>query len=357
MKILVLAGGRGTRLWPLSRKYKPKQFQRLINDKTMLQETVERLIPLFSFKDIFISTNKEYVKEVKAELPKLPLKNIIAEPANRERVASIALFLTGLKKDDFSEVILVLPSDHLIENKEEFNKAILLGESFIKKNPHYILTLGAKPTFPDTGMGYIKQGRALSRINGAKIYKIEFFKEKPNLKRAKSYLKTKQYFWNTAIYLFTPAFLEKAIKDFIPDTYQRYQAIRKARMGRNFKTILEKEYSEMDSVSLEYSVVENSQKLAFLPVDIGWSDVGSWAILKDFLSFKDKKFVQGNYVDVNSQDVSVFGNSKQLVAGVGVKDLIVVITDDIILICNKHRTQKVKEIIKKLEQQKKFDYL
>ncbi len=358
MKVLILAGGQGTRLWPLSRKIKPKQFQKLFGDKTLLQQSVERLLPAFPLKDIFISSNEEYVKEIKSEIPNLPPKNIIAEPERRERVAAISLFLTKIKEKEFAEPILVLPSDHLLKKKEEFQKAILVGEEFIKENPQYILTFGAKPTFPDTGLGYIKRGGTLKEAGGNKIYKVAFFKEKPNLKRAQIYLKNKNYLWNMGIFIFTPALMEKAIKDFVPDTYKRYKIIREAIFSPRLKEILKKEYGEMDSVSFDYSIIENYSKIAVLPLDVRWSDVGSWTVLKNCLSSPNKNFIKGNYLGIDSKNVLVYGSTnKQLVAALGVKDLIVAVTDDIILVCHKDESQKVKKIVEKLKKDKKFNYL
>ena len=358
MQILILAGGQGTRLWPLSRKQKPKQFQKLVGNKTMLQETVERLLPKFSLKDIFISTNKEYINEVKLELPQIPEKNIIAEPVSRERVAALSLFLTRIKKEEFEQPILVLPSDHLIKQKNKFQKAIEVAEKFTRENPKFITILGAKPTFPDTGLGYIKKGEFLTKINDLKIYKVAFFKEKPNLQRTRKYLKTKNYFWNTAIYFFTPALMEKAIKEFIPDSYKRYEKIRRAVGKPGYNKMLQKEYSEMDNVGLEYSIIENYPNVAVIPIEIDWSDVGSWAVLKNALSNQNENYIKGNYIGLDSKNVMIYGSSnKQLVAALGIKDLVVVVTDDIILICNKDDSQKVKQLIEKLEREKKFYYI
>lgn len=357
MKILILAGGQGTRLWPLSRKQKPKQFQKLISKRTMLQETVDRLSTKISLKDIFISTNEQYFEEVKAELPKLSKKNIITEPVPRERVAAISLLLTRINKKDYKEPVLVLPSDHLIKQKIKFQEAILAGEKFIKENPEYIVTLGAKPNFPDTGLGYIKAGKILKQANNIKIRKIDFFKEKPNLQRTRTYIKSKDFFWNTGIYLFTPDFIEKQIKQFIPDNYKRYQKIKKAVDTSNFEKVLNQEYPEMDKVSLEYAILENCKTVAIIPVDMGWSDVGSWAVLKNCLSSPDKNYIKGNYIGINSNNIMVYGSSDKLVASVGVKDLVIVSTNDIILICHKDESQNVKKIIEKLEKEKKFNYI
>lgn len=357
MKALILAGGRGSRLWPLSREYKPKQFQKLISQKTMFQETFERILPLFSINDIYVSTNKHYLKEIKLEIPKLLSRNIISEPASRERVAAFLLFFAHLKQKDFSEPVVILPSDHLIKDEKKFQEALLVGESFIKENPDYILLLGEKPNFPDTGLGYIKQGKLLTKYNKFKIYKVPFFKEKPNLKRARSFLKTEKYLWNAGIFIFTPALIENLIKKFVPDNYQRYEKIKKAIRKSGFKKVLEKEYLAMDNVSFDYSIVENYKENAVLPISMGWSDIGSWSVLKDCLSLPNKNFVKGNYIGVGSENIMVYGRSDKLVTTVGVKDLIIAVTDDIILVCSKKDSQKVKELVKKLKKNKKFNYL
>jgi len=355
MQFLILAGGQGTRLWPLSRKHKPKQFQKLLGRKTMLQLTFERLNKEFSLKNIFICTNKEYAKEISKEISKLPKKNIILEPASRERVSAIVLFMTRLK--NFDEPIIILPSDHLIKKNSEFIKAIIAGEKFIRKNPDYILAFGARPTFPDTGLGYIEKSKLLKKIDGFEINKIAFFKEKPNLKRAKNYLKTKKYFWNMGIYIFLPKLIEKLIKDFVPDSYERYKKLKAAFGKPNWQEVLKTEFPKMDNISFDYSITENWRNVAFIPTDIGWSDVGSWSVLKDCLSADGKNFIHGNCIDIGSKNIMVYGTNDRLVATVGVKNLVIAHTDDIILICQKEKSQDVKKIIKKLEKDKKFDYI
>jgi mannose-1-phosphate guanylyltransferase len=299
----------------------------------MLQLTFERLNKKFPLKNIFVCANKEYAQEILSEIPKLPKKNLILEPASRERVSAIALFMARLK--NFSEPIIILPSDHLIKKNSEFLKAIIAGEKFIKKNPDYILAFGAKPIFP----------------------KVAFFKEKPNLKRAKKYLETKKYFWNMGIYIFFPALMEKLIKDFVPDNYKRYKKLKTAFGKPQWKKVLETEFPKMDNVSFDYSITENWKNVAFIPTDIGWSDIGSWSVLKDCLSDDGKNFIKGNYTGINSKNIMVYGTNNRLVATVGVENLVIAHTDDIILICQKEKSQDVKKIIKKLEKDKKFDYI
>ena len=344
-------------MWPLSREHKPKQFQKIFGRKTMLQETVSRVLPVFSLPDIFVSTNQQYVKEVQKELPKLPKKNIISEPAYRERVAAFLLFFAFLKEKELKEPVIILPSDHLIKEKEKFLKAILAGAEFVKKAPQHLLLLGEKPVFPDTGLGYIKKGKLIKKQNGLGIFEVSHFKEKPNLKRAKEFLGSKKYLWNAGIFIFAPELIIKLAKEFVPDNHRRYLKIKKALGRKNFKKVLEKEYLEMDKTSFDYSIVENYRKNVLLPVSLGWSDVGSWTVLKDCLSSPNKSYIKGNYIGIGSKNIMVYGTTDKLIASAGVRDLIIAVTDDIIFVCHKDGSQKVKNLIEKLEKQKKFYYL
>ena len=364
MKILILAGGRGMRLWPLSRQQKPKQFQKLIGDKTMLQETVSRFLPAFKPSDIYISTNKEYKAEVAKELPKIPKKNIICEPANRERAAAFALAIAyfnnnkSTKVKNGNETMVVMPSDHFIKKSKRLLNAIISADKFLEKHPDYLVALGIKPTDPETGYGYIKSGgKIIKKINFHKFLTVQKFVEKPNLRTAKQYVKSKNYFWNSGIYVWKTNTIVERIREFIPDIYGRYLKINKAFGTRSFDKVLAKEYPLMDKVSPEYAILENYQKIAVIPLDLGWSDVGSWSVLKDVLvKSKNKHYVRGEHLDIDSKNLLVYG-SKKLVITVGLKNLVIVNTDDVILVCDKSETQKVKKAVEMLEKNNKAGLL
>jgi len=357
LKVLILAGGKGTRLWPLSRAEKPKQFQKLTSTKTMLQETVWRLSPDIAWGNIFISTNTLYEKEIKDELPKLPKDNIIIEPLDKERVGALLLFLAHLPKELYQEPLLVLPSDYSIPDADLFKKIILKGESFIKKYPDHIFIIGSKPDFPDTGLGYIKKG-SLKEDEDFSIFNVDSFIEKPSLEIAASFVEQGSYLLNIPIYVFLPQLVLDLIKQYLPSSFKRFQEIKKAIGQKDFDKFLEREYKEMEETSLESGIFNHYNKVAVLEVKDGWNDLGSWASLKDFLAGKNENFATGNHIDLDSKNILVFNQkNEQLVATIGVSDLIVAVTKDIILVCNKNDSQKVKQLAEILKKENKSKYL
>lgn len=347
-----MAGGKGTRLWPVSRADNPKQFQKLVSERTMLQETADRLLPKFSIKDIFVATNKIYAEEVKKELPDLPKENIIAEPSFRERASAIALSCSLLENGE-DETVVILPSDHLIKDKEAFWNALGEAEGFISKNTDALVTIGIKPTSPQTGYGYLRHNEEKLAEGRFGLYKVDGFFEKPGSGAVQKYLDG-GFLWNSGIYVCRISSIMNRFERFIPDTYERIKKIRLAIGTSRLADVIEREYPLMDMISFEYGILENDDDVFVIAADFGWSDVGSWSVLKDSLmGGEGRNLVKGEHLDIGSENIMVYG-SKKLIATVGLKDLIIVDTDDAILVCNKNDTQLVKDLVRKMEEEGKI---
>src|SRR4030042_69695 len=351
MKLIIMAGGRGTRLWPMSRKSLPKQFQKLVSEKTMLQDTFWRLRKIVSAEDIFVSTNKEYAEIAKKQLPEMPAENIIAEPVGRSTAPCIALSAAIISARGGNETIGFFPADALIKNPDELLTAIQNGEKLLEKNEGYLLTFGINPTTPETGLGYIEKGDLFQEIGGTKFFKAKRFVEKPNLSTAQKYLDSGNFYWNSGMFLFKTNTIIEKFKAYVPDIYARLVKIKSAVGTPSFEKVLEEEFPQMDKISIDYAVMENEPNVIIAPVAIDWSDVGSWTALKDTLIGNSKEHlvkIEGEHLDFGSENLLVYGDDK-LVVTIGAKDLIIVDTPDAILICDRNKSQLVSEVVKKLE--------
>jgi len=359
MKLVIMAGGRGTRLWPMSRQGMPKQFQKLVSKKTMLQDTFERLLNIVEAKDIFVSTNKEYAEIVKSQLPEMPPENIIAEPVGRSTAPCIALSAAIISARGRNETIGFFPADHLIRNPENLLEAVKQGEKLLENYPDHLITFGITPTTPDTGLGYIEKNDLLKKIESIEFYKAKRFVEKPDLKTAQKYLGSGNFYWNSGMFLFKVSTIIEKFKAYVPDIYARLVKIKSAAGTENFEAVLKEEFPKMDKVSIDYAVMENEPNVALAPVTSDWSDIGSWTALKDTLIGDKKKHlvkIEGEHLDFDSENLLVYGSDK-LITTIGVKDLIIVDTPDAILICDRNKSQLVSDVVKKLEESGKIKYL
>lgn len=352
MDFLIMAGGRGVRLWPLSRSSKPKQFQNIVSDLTLLQETVVRVSSVAQSSQIYVSTNKQYLEEVYKELPQIPISNVISEPFFRERSASIVLACAFLEVSG-SDIITLLPSDHWIKSSEVFIKTLLKGGEFVKNNPHLILTVGTAPTNPEVGYGYIKQGDSL----GDGFYKVDSFHEKPDVSTASNYIATGRYLWNSGVYICRITTLMAQFAIIMPEMYKIYLALKKAVKDKNEQAI-EVLYKQMQSVSFEQSIIEKNANIVVLCADFGWSDVGSWCALKNILATSSQENVikASKNFDMNSQNILVYGNER-FIATAGLKDVVIVDTPDVLLVCSKKDSQVVKDLVADMQQNNYIDFL
>jgi mannose-1-phosphate guanylyltransferase/mannose-6-phosphate isomerase len=351
MKALVLAGGSGTRLWPLSRKNYPKQFLKLNSDRSLLQQTVERLLKVYSPEDIVVMTNNKYKFHVLSDMNALseskhlpPVSNMILEPAGRNTAPAIALGIKycleqlGCKED---EVLFICPSDHIIRPVDKFAGYIRLSEEIAQKGQ--IVTFGIKPTRPETGYGYIKAGKAVSLQAGRqdrRYFKVEKFAEKPDIKTARGYVKEGNYFWNSGMFAFSIGTMMKEFRKHSP-------VIRKM-LDMSFDDIVSN-FKDMPDISIDYAVAEKSNRIAILPLDLYWNDIGSWDSLYDVVDKDDMGNVRmGDTISIDTKDTLVI-SSKRLISTIGIEDCLIIDTDDAVLVAKKGETQKVREIVNRLK--------
>ncbi|HTZ11121.1 MAG TPA: sugar phosphate nucleotidyltransferase [Candidatus Margulisiibacteriota bacterium] len=338
---IILAGGIGSRFWPLSRENRPKQLLNLYSGKPMIDEAVRRIITLIPAERIYIATNKILSKEIKcrAESLSIPLENILFEPEGRNTFAPIAYLTKVIYDSDPEAVITVLPCDHLVKNKGLFLK--LLKDAAVISELGLIVTLGAKPSRPETGYGYIKVKRGKDKSAKARFYEVDKFTEKPGLKKAKVFLKDKGYYWNCGIFVFRADCLLGEIREIIPSAYKTLMKIS--------RTQLLKGWDELPANSIDYAIMEKTKKAALLPADFGWSDLGSWEAIEGILK-KDKQgnIYRGNCISLGDKN-SLVWSEKGVVASIGLENIIVVNTEDALLVCRKDLSQEVKKVVRILK--------
>ena len=343
---VVLAGGSGTRFWPLSREEYPKQLLKIFGNQTLIQATLSRVADLIPLSHVYIVTNPQQAEQIKFQLdPTAGGPHFISEPIGRNTAAAIGLAAIQLHQKFQDGVMVVLSADHFIRAPQAFIHALRLGEALA--NEGYLVTLGAKPTRPETGYGYIQKGKPFANQPGAST--VRRFVEKPDRETAERYLKADDYFWNTGIFLWKVSTILAEIKRFIPELAEGLKAIDQQTGTEGEAETLKRIYPGLPSISIDYAVLEKSDRLAVIPTDMGWEDVGSWSALDEVIERDiDGNIVTGNVVNVDSRDSIVYGN-KRVVAVVGLKDIVVADTEDATLVCSKERAQEVKKVVEALK--------
>ena len=366
--VLIMAGGSGTRFWPLSTNERPKQFLDLVSEKTMIRETVDRVVKLIPAEKIFISTNIAYLDIIKKELPEIPEKNIIFEPMARDTAACIgyaALIIQKIYKDS---IMAVLPSDHLIKKEKEFLES--LNFAFEEAEKDVIVTLGIKPSYPETGYGYIeyiknrKPRKKEEDTEECKIYKVKSFREKPNREIAEKYIEKGNYLWNSGMFVWKTEFILNEIKKYMdshkPVLEKIEEMLEKKDLnkfyGKALSEYVSEEFERFEKISIDFGVMERTKSVLVIPVDISWNDVGSFKSLDEIFP-KDKK---GNvvrtekYSEIDSEGNIIINKEKdKIIATIGIEDIVIVNTEDALLICHKDKSQEIKKILNKIEKENK----
>lgn len=331
---LIMAGGKGTRFWPLSTEEKPKQFLNLIGDNTMIQMTVNRIKPIIPIERIFVCTGERYVHLVKEQLPELPERNIIVEPEGRNTAPCIALSAMVIKRYYKDATMVVLPSDHLIKNEERFRRIILDGEKHLKENSNAILTLGMTPNRSETGYGYIKFTDNKVNVNESEVIKVEKFVEKPSLEVAKEYLKDGSYLWNGGMFIWTADNIISQIREFSPSTYEALKEIEYIEEEK-LQEVINNNYKKTEAISIDYAVLEKSNDIYVIPSDINWDDIGTWKSVERYKKKDiDNNIITENVKVIESKSNMAINNEKKIVM-IGIEDTMTVETDEAIFIVNK----------------------
>lgn len=363
--IVIMAGGSGTRFWPLSREAMPKQLLRIGGDETLIQQTIRRVNPLIPLDRIFIVTNENHAEQIRFQVPEIKKENYIIEPAARNTAAAIGLAAVHIKRHNPDAIMCVLSADHVIKDNDLFLN--ILKDAFKVAAMDYLVTIGLKPTRPETGYGYIETGETIGISNHKpdvsgttsdfSVFTVKRFVEKPDIETAVRYLHDGHFLWNSGMFVWKTGRILEEIECYMPVLSQRLKGIESSIGKEDEEAVTGRMFADLESVSIDYGVMEKSGSVAVIPADFAWNDVGSWTALDD-ISQRDEggNVIVGNITDIDSRNSIIYA-SDRLVATIGLQDMIIVDTDDATLVCRKDRAQDVKKIVEKLKKRGAEEYM
>ncbi len=352
MKVVIFAGGVGTRLWPLSRKSAPKQFEKIVGDQSMIQIAVAKLFPEFSWEDIYISTGTHYESIVREQLPQLPSENILIEPEMRDVGPAVGLVTALFAKKFPNEPFAILwGSDHLVKNEEEFRRALRSAEQIVNEQKDVVVFVGQKPRFANQNLGYIEFGEEIGSYNDLPVYSFTGFQYRPHLSTAERFVKDGHHAWNLGYFVTTPAFLWSLFEKYAGDLHNQLHQIYEACDTPEYESKLLEIYPKIEKISFDNAILEKMDVSygRVLSVDIGWSDIGAWEALKEALSnSQEENVTKGKVMVEDSSDSLVFNYTNQLVVGIDLSGYLVINTDDVVLVCPKDSVPKIKKLVESL---------
>jgi mannose-1-phosphate guanylyltransferase len=356
MFAVIMAGGKGARFWPRSREKMPKHLLDIQGERTIIRETVDRIRLLVPPERTLIVTGRSHAAELIRQFPEIPAENIIIEPVGRNTAPCIGLAALHIQKRVPDAVMLVLPSDHRIGNENAFHR-VLAAASRAASEGDALITIGIRPTGPETGYGYIEQGDPFSAADGVEIHRVRSIREKPPIEQAGDFLRRGGFLWNSGMFVWKASTILRAIEQFLPELHEGLLRIREALGTEREEEIVGDVYSAQKAVSIDCGVMEKAGDVLVVPGDFGWSDLGSWDALWE-VSGKDENgnAVRGDFIGIDAGNSLVHSPGK-LVALVGVRDLLVVETDDALLICRRGRSQDVRKVVDTLEKDCMKKYL
>jgi len=352
---LIMAGGSGTRLWPCSRETCPKQLLGLLSERTMLQEAYQRIMPLIPSNRIFVVTSEAYTDVVRQQIPQVPAANIIGELEGHGTAPCIGLSALHLKLRDPEAVMAVLTADHYIEKADELRRALEAAAQLAEEG--HLVTMGIQPNRPATGYGYIQRGERLAQVSGHDVYRVEKFTEKPDLTTAQAFIESGRYYWNSGMFIWKVSTILREFKRLMPQLYAQLMEIDAALGTAEEQAVLERVWAEVENETIDYGIMERAEDVAVIPVDIGWSDVGSWATLLELLPADGEgNVVVGQHIGLDTKGCLIHG-SRRLVTTIGLEGMIVIDTEDALLVCPRERAQEVRDLVEKLKESGKEEYL
>ena len=356
MYVVIMAGGKGTRFWPRSREKRPKQLLNIVGRRSMLQQTVARIGSLTPAENVLVVAGENHGEEVRNQLADVPSENIILEPVGRNTAACIGLAALVVQHRDPSAVMVVLPADHLILDEDLFLETLRAAVAVARSQPA-LVTLGIRPTAPETGYGYIETDESKGTEQEHPIYRVNSFHEKPDLQRACQYLEKGNFYWNSGMFVWQAKVVLKAMENCLPGLHADLQKLKTALGTHELDAEISRIYPDLQSISIDYGVMEKADNVLMVPADFGWNDLGNWASMAQIWPRDDQHNVsQGDVLTFDSQR-NVIYSPRRLCVLLGIEDLIVVDTDDALLVCPVSRAQDVGKVLDLMKQRGMDEYL
>ncbi|MBI2877949.1 MAG: mannose-1-phosphate guanylyltransferase [Candidatus Tectomicrobia bacterium] len=369
MYAAIMAGGKGTRFWPRSRESQPKQFLDILGEKSLLQQTVDRLLPGIDPAHILVVTDRSMASATQSQLPEIPPENILSEPEGKNTAACIALAALYIRRREPDAIMAALPADHWIRDNASFLEALWAARRFLETDGstrppgsedaqgfgRYLVTLGLRPNRPATGYGYIQRGAELFDDRGIKLFRAITFIEKPDLARAQQLFSSGEYLWNSGIFVWRVEAILENIRQHLPRLFSGMEEIAAALGTSQEEPVCQQVYAGLEPISIDHGVMERASQVAVIPAAFEWSDVGSWRALSD-LHGEAHNMAWGKHLGIDTQGCLVY-SPRKLVATIGLKDLVIIDTEDALLICPKERDQEVREVVRQLKEQGWTEYL
>jgi mannose-1-phosphate guanylyltransferase len=356
---VIMAGGGGTRLWPISRKGSPKQLLPLLGEETLFQSTVGRLVDVFPASRILVVTVEEQAGQMQVQVPDIPVENYLIEPAPRGTASVVGLAATVLRQRDPDAAMAVLPSDHFIRNNDLFHYLLRAGLEIARQN--YLVTLGITPLFPSTAYGYIQQGDPLIGDFKYPVYRVRRFTEKPDEKTAQGFVRLRDHSWNSGMFIWKADCILAEISKQMPGLGSALDRISAAWSGSDQEQVLKSNWLDLKTETVDYGIMEKAENVVVLPASgLGWNDVGSWDTLFDVL-FPDMDgnvSTTGQHLALETHNTLVYGkNEERLIVTIGMDDTVIVDADDVLLICKSDQAQKVRDVVEHLKKHRQEKYL